>query len=290
MFRETPLFSVLIANYNNGCYLQDAIDSILSQTYTNWEVVIVDDCSTDNSAELYKELVLNPKIHVYHNEKNSGAGFTKRRCAELAKGEICGFVDPDDLLAEKDALEVMVQVHQDNPSASMVYSGYYLTDENLVVENTVAGTDLDGQSALESCSWPFKHFVSFKKEKYDLTVGVDPFMKRAVDYDMYYKLEEVGAVIHIDRLLYFYRQNSHSISLNEGVYKSRAWHSYTCANAMKRRGLSDEELMLFPIKDMLRREYVKGVMHARSTITYRIGNIVLWPLKFIKKLAKKRIE
>lgn len=290
MFRETPLFSVLIANYNNGCYLQDAIDSILSQTYTNWEIVIVDDCSTDNSAELYKELVLNPKIHVYHNETNSGAGFTKRRCAELAKGEICGFVDPDDLLAEKDALEVMVQVHQDNPSASMVYSGYYLTDENLVVENTVAGTDLDGQSALESCSWPFKHFVSFKKEKYDLTVGVDPFMKRAVDYDMYYKLEEVGAVIHIDRLLYFYRQNSHSISLNEGVYKSRAWHSYTCANAMKRRGLSDEKLMLFPIEDVLRREYAKGVLHVRSTITYRIGNIVLWPLKFFRKLAKKRIE
>lgn len=287
---RTPLFSVLIANYNNGCYLKDAINSVLSQSYTNWEIIIVDDYSTDNSGVLYKELESNPQIHIYYNDKNMGAGFTKRRCAELAQGDICGFVDPDDLLAEKDALEVMVRAHQENPDASMVYSGYYLTNEDLVVEKAVPGTDLYGQSALESCSWPFRHFVSFKKEKYDLTDGVDPFMKRAVDYDMYYQLEEVGGVIHIDRLLYYYRQNSHSISLNDGVNKSRAWHSYTCAKAMKRRGMSDEKLMMFPLEDALRKEFAKGVMHTKSSITYRVGNFVLWPLKLIRRIAKKETD
>lgn len=284
------LFSILIANYNNGCFLRDAINSIRMQTYKNWEIIIVDDCSTDNSADIYKELASDPRVHIYYNDVNSGAGYTKRRCAELAHGEICGFVDPDDLLAEKDALEVMVKTHQENPDASMVYSGYYLTDENLVVEKAVPGTDLNGQSALESCSWPFRHFVSFKKEKYDLTDGVDPFMKRAVDYDMYYQLEEVGRVIHLDRLLYFYRQNSHSISLNDGVYKSRAWHSYTCAKAMKRRGLSNENLMLFPMEDALEREFAKGVMHTKSSITYRVGKVVLWPLKLIRKILRKGTE
>ncbi len=287
---QKPLFSVLIANFNNGCYLQDAISSVLSQSYSNWEIIIVDDCSKDNSVDIYKELASDPRIHIYYNDVNSGAGYTKRRCAELAHGVICGFVDPDDLLAEKDALEVMVKTHQENPDASMVYSGYYMTDENLVVEKAVPGADLNGQSALESCSWPFRHFVSFKKEKYDLTDGVDPFMKRAVDYDMYYQLEEVGRVIHLDRLLYYYRQNSHSISLNDGVYKSRAWHSYTCAKAMKRRGLSDEKMMLFPVEDMFRREFAKGVMHTKSSITYRVGNVVLWPLKLIRKLVKKETD
>lgn len=285
---RTPLFSVLIANYNNGCYLKDAINSVLSQSYTNWEIIIVDDYSTDNSGSLYIELESNPQIHIYYNDKNMGAGFTKHRCAELAQGDICGFVDPDDLLAEKDALEVMVRAHQENPNASMVYSGYFLTDENLVIERAVSGTDLNGQSALESCSWPFRHFVSFKKEKYDLTIGVDPLMKRAVDYDMYYKLEEVGSVIHIDRILYLYRQNSHSISLNDGVYKSRAWHSYSCVEAMKRRGLSDERIMLFPIEDMLMKEFGKGVAHAKTTITYKVGKIVLSPLKFFRIFKKKQ--
>ncbi|MBQ4478004.1 MAG: glycosyltransferase family 2 protein [Bacteroidales bacterium] len=51
-----PLFSVLIANYNNGKYLMEVINSVYAQTYTNWEIILVDDASTDNSRELYKEL------------------------------------------------------------------------------------------------------------------------------------------------------------------------------------------------------------------------------------------
>lgn len=52
----TPLFSVLIANYNNGKYLMEAIESVRQQTYANWEIILVDDGSTDNSKELYSEL------------------------------------------------------------------------------------------------------------------------------------------------------------------------------------------------------------------------------------------
>ena len=282
-----PLFSVLIANYNNGIFLQDAIDSILAQTYPNWEIVIVDDCSTDNSADLYKALEHNPKIHVFYNKKNFGAGFTKRRCVELAQGEVCGFVDPDDVLAAKDAIEVMVQTHLENPGASMVYSGYYDTDENLNVLKETPGTDLGLTSALESCIWPFRHFVSFKKESYNRTTGIDPLMKRAVDYDMYYKLEEVGDIIHLNRLLYKYRHNSNSISLNDGDYKSRIWHCYTCVEAMKRRNLTDEKLMLFPIEDALRREFNKGVAHAKQTKTYKLGEAITAPFTWLKSLFGK---
>ena len=53
---EKPLFSVLISNYNNGKYLMEAVDSVRKQTYPNWEIVLVDDCSTDNSKELYEDL------------------------------------------------------------------------------------------------------------------------------------------------------------------------------------------------------------------------------------------
>ena len=286
---DTPLFSVLIANYNNGCYLTEAVDSVRGQSYDHWEIVIVDDASTDNSDEVFKELSKDSRIRVFHNDRNHGAGYTKRRCAELAQGEICGFVDPDDLLADKDALAIMVRAHREHPDASMVYSGYHSTDENLNVLEDRMGTPLHGVSALESCSWPFKHFVSFKKEKYDMTVGIDPLMKRAVDYDMYYKLEEVGELVHIDKVLYYYRRNSNSISLNSGEYKSRAWHSYTCVEAMKRRGLTDEKLMLFPIEDALRTEYKKGVDHMKGTKTYRVGEAVLRPVKWIFRLFGKSI-
>lgn len=281
---DSPLFSVLIANYNNGCYLMDTVKSVYGQSYDNWEIVIVDDCSTDNSAEVYRGWSDDPRIHIFRNDHNYGAGYTKGRCASLAHGEICGFVDPDDLLADKEALTIMVQAHQDHPEASMIYSGFYDTDEDLVIIGERMGTPLHGISALESCSWPFKHFVSFKKAKYNQTVGIDPLMKRCVDYDMYYKLEEVGETVHIDQLLYYYRQNPHSISLNDNLYKSRAWHTYTCVEAMKRRGLTDEKLMLYPIEGLLNRERKKVTEHMKATRTYRVGEAVSRPLKWFRGL------
>lgn len=282
---QNPLFSVLIANYNNGCYLQEAIDSVLSQTYANWEIVIVDDCSSDNSFEIYKTLALNPRIHIFLNGENYGAGYTKHRCVEEAQGEICGFVDPDDLLADKDALELMVHAHLENPDASMVYSGYYSADENLVIKGEINGVDLNGVSALEyNGAGPIRHFVSFKRKSYKLTVGIDPFMKRCVDYDMYYKLEEVGEIIHLNRILYIYRENPHSISLNDGEYKSRAWHTYACVEAMKRRGLTDEKLMLFPIENALRKEFKKGTEHIKQTKTYKLGLFLKRPLIWLENL------
>ena len=60
----------------------------------------MDDSSTDNSHELYKELEKDERIHVFLNDQNHGCGYTKRRCAELANGEICGFLDPDDALTD----------------------------------------------------------------------------------------------------------------------------------------------------------------------------------------------
>jgi glycosyltransferase involved in cell wall biosynthesis len=99
------LFSILIANYNNGKYLEDALQSIFKQTYENWEIVIVDDASTDESQKVYEIHKNNPKVKLYFNEQNMGCGYTKKRCIDLAIGEICGFLDPDDIL-DKEALLV----------------------------------------------------------------------------------------------------------------------------------------------------------------------------------------
>lgn len=129
-----PLFSILIANYNNGCYLQEAIDSVLAQTYPNWEIVLVDDKSSDDSFEIYKKYKEDKRFHIYFNEENKGCGYTKRRCAELAQGELCGFLDPDDKLTP-DALEVMVNEHGARAECSLVliFSGFIRGNRMLIV-------------------------------------------------------------------------------------------------------------------------------------------------------------
>ncbi|MBJ5801086.1 glycosyltransferase family 2 protein, partial [Salmonella enterica subsp. enterica serovar Derby] len=84
----------------------------------DFEVIIVDDCSTDDSFESIKALVKNDhRIKLYQNQENQGVGFTKRKCVELSTGEICGFLDPDDALAEN-ALEISIKKHNDHNIAT----------------------------------------------------------------------------------------------------------------------------------------------------------------------------
>ena len=94
---ENIKFSLLIANYNNGHFFEDCYYSIIPQTYTNWEVIIVDDKSTDNSVAIIKEFIKGDKrFKLFLNSENKGCGYTKNKCAYKSQGEILGFLDPDD--------------------------------------------------------------------------------------------------------------------------------------------------------------------------------------------------
>ncbi len=89
-------FSILIAHYNNYDYFLDCYKSILAQTYKNFEVVIVDDCSTDDSLEKIRLLVSeDARFNIYRNETNKGVGFTKKTCVERTSGDVCAILDPD---------------------------------------------------------------------------------------------------------------------------------------------------------------------------------------------------
>ena len=292
-----PLFSILIANYNNGIYLEDAINSVFRQTYNNWEIIIVDDCSTDGSKNVYQKYVSDSRIHVFYNDQNHGCGYTKRRCAELANGEICGFLDPDDTL-EPEALGTMVKIHEKDESLSMVYSRYNEVDENLnYIRVSTQQKDIPDGSSFLNEGYCISHFVTFKITAYKQTPGIDPHFLRAVDHDMYLMLEEVGKVKFIDKPLYNYRTNTgQNISLGENGKKAYLWHLIGMVDACRRRDLPVEDYVL---KDFLswisateRKERVKGQKEGQHEITqsksYRVGHTLLTPFRFIKHIAKSK--
>lgn len=282
-----PLFSVLIANYNNGLFLQEAIESVKAQTFSNWEIILVDDASTDDSFTIYEKLKSDPRIHLFFNDSNKGCGYTKRRCAELANGTICGFLDPDDTL-EPEALEVMVKAHAQYPNTSMIYSKYYFSDLNLnkigVSEHQCALPD--GVSFLEYGKGAISHFVTYKKVYYDKTPGIDVHYKRAVDHALYYLLEEVGDVHFIDKPLYNYRSNTGSnISTNSNSTIAFMWHLVIMSDACKRRNLQIEDIVckdfnIF-IDDLSNEAFKLGEDKIRATKTYQIGKRLLLPLKWL---------
>jgi glycosyltransferase involved in cell wall biosynthesis len=209
----------------------------LNQTYSNFEVIIVDDASTDDSIKKIKNKISNDRRwKLFENPSNNGCGYTKNRCAALATGEILGFLDPDDTL-EPDALQIMIDAHKKHPKVAIVTSKFYFVDAKLKIQGvSKAGEKLpEGHSYLTYGKGAFTHFATFKKNYYNLTEGINVNFKRAVDQDLYYKLEEIGEHHFIDKALYNYRINNNSISANENVFKALYWHMKAMFAAYNRR-------------------------------------------------------
>ena len=92
------LVSIIMPSWNTAKFIGETIQSVKNQTYTNWELLIVDDCSTDNTDEIVASFK-DDRIRYFHNEKNSGAALTRNKALREAKGEWIAFLDSDDLWA-----------------------------------------------------------------------------------------------------------------------------------------------------------------------------------------------
>lgn len=232
------LFSVLVPHYNHFEYFKKCYESICAQTYRDFEIILVDDCSTDGSFEKIQAFTEgNSKIKVYRNDKNRGVGFTKRRCVELAKGEICGFVDPDDALHEN-ALEISINNLDEKTVAA--YSQLYLCDENLDVTKIFPNTAKvrNGKALFFNIHFEVAHFFTFRKSVYNLTDGINPELRVAEDQDLILKLYEKGDFKYIPQPLYYYRLHSGGLSHSKDLEKTKneSWHR-VLSEIAARRGL-----------------------------------------------------
>lgn len=233
-------FSILIANYNNGKYFADCYQSIISQTYQNWEAIVVDDASTDDSWNVMHSIVGNDdRFKFYQNDENSGVGVTKAKLIELANGEICGFLDPDDALADN-ALQASVEIFQKKKNVVLTYSRLMKCDENLKPLNEFKSAMQvpNGDMNFFNCPVQIAPFVGFKKEIYLTCEKINPNLKIAEDQDLYFKMYEKGKVYFIDQTDYLYRAHAGGISQNDNKKKSYAYFAQAIFMAMKRRNLS----------------------------------------------------
>lgn len=207
------LFSVLIAHYNNYAYFKQCYESLKKQTYQNFEIILVDDCSTDGSLEKIIELTKSDdKIKVYKNEENKGIGFTKRRCVELSNGEVCGFVDPDDGITDR-AIEDSIKAYQ-NRNIIATYSEIYICSEELKIKEKFKKTKKIKNSYpyFFNLNFEVAHFFTFKKLSYLETEGINAELTSAVDQDLYLKLYERGSFHYIQKPLYLYRIHDKGVS------------------------------------------------------------------------------
>lgn len=127
-----PFFSIIIPNYNHAAFLKQRIDSVLMQTYTNFEIIILDDCSTDDSRKIIEEYRLNPKIsQIIFNEKNSGSTFKQwQKGIELAMGNYIWIAESDDYCSVDFLESINAYLTNSTKDIGLVYTQTIDVDEN----------------------------------------------------------------------------------------------------------------------------------------------------------------
>lgn len=192
-----------MSNYNNGKYISQAINSVINQTCENWELVIIDDASTDNSNEIISKYQEDPRIIYCRNKKNLGYIDTLKKLIELARADIVGILDSDDALMDS-ALKEIIKTYKKNSYAIMVYTQCYYCDSDLTPKHLGFSAKIKKGKSNLHCN-VIHHFKTFKKEAYQKTLGYDNEIIYAEDIDIELKLEELGMVYFLDKPLYNYR-------------------------------------------------------------------------------------
>ncbi len=225
---ENPLISIAMTCFNQSKYVGDAIKSIASQTYSNWQIVIVDDCSSDNSLDIVQKCVDNyciqDKIKIIKRKNNCGYGTSLGLAITSSDGELVAVVDSDDALADNDVLEICVKVHIDHPDIVMTYSNYWICREDLSRKKVYKTRQIPNDKMYLGCGGiRVSHLKVLKKKFYMMTDGINPKLKQTVDKELSLRMDEVGRFLHIDKALYHYRHHpgnlSRSINKKDAKYR-----------------------------------------------------------------------
>lgn len=211
------LVSILIANRNNGKYIEETLNSAINQTYSNIEIIVIDDNSNDNSIDIINNFIKNnpqQNVQLLKNSDSKGCGRIKKQLIENSIGEYFAFLDPEDTI-RPDAVDTLVRFHTTD-QYSIVYSTHYCCNEKLETEyiSTYPGKIQTGETHFTSTTGHISAFALCRRDFYNKTNGINPNLIVAEDQDLYMKLEEFAPVYYVDEPLYYYRKHENNMSWN----------------------------------------------------------------------------
>ena len=162
-----PLVSIITPNFNAAKFISQTINSVLNQTYENWEMLIVDDCSTDNSIEIIEKFASkDTRIKLFKLKHNSGPAICRNKGIEMASGSFMTFIDADDLWKPE---FIKTSILQEKKSFGFVFASYHCYNENLepkfkdfIVPNKVTYNDILKQNSI-SCLTAFINIEKLRK-------------------------------------------------------------------------------------------------------------------------------
>ncbi len=228
------LVSIVMPTYNCGRFIAESINSVLEQTYTNWELLIVDDCSSDNTAEViasFKDL----RIHYQCHERNSGAAVTRNTALRMAKGHYIAFLDSDDLW-EPSKLEKQIQFMEQNG-----YEFSYTKYQEIDNDSNPTGVIISGpkhvtKAGMNAFCWPGCLTVMYDASKVGLIQIED--IKKNNDYAMWLKVCKKADCYLLDENLAKYRRGRSGSISTHSISTMIKWHYRLWHEAEKKNEVS----------------------------------------------------
>lgn len=205
-------FSVVIPLYNKAPYIEKAIQSVLAQTHKEFELIIVDDGSTDNSFEIIQKYK-SDKIHIIAQE-NQGVSSTRNNGVKVAKFDYIAFLDADDWWAPT-FLENLKMLIEEFPKAGIYGSSYYKVKDgrqipaNIGVDNSFNRGLINYYQVYAKTLWmPLTSIsVVIPKKVYQEVGGFNPQLKLGEDFDLWVRIAQKYPVAYVNKLLAYYNQD-----------------------------------------------------------------------------------
>ena len=219
---DAKLVSIIMPSYNCGQYVEDTIRSVQAQTYQNWEIIFMDDCSPDDTVRRVSVLrEKDPRIKLFQNKSNSGAAVSRNNALREAKGRWIAFLDSDDIW-EPEKLEKQVQFMEEN-GYSFSYTGYQEIDSYSKPTGVfISGPKHVSKQGMYNFCWPGCLTVMYDRDKIGLIQIED--IKKNNDYAMWLKVCKKADCYLLDECLAKYRRGRVGSVSSHGIMTMIGWH------------------------------------------------------------------
>lgn len=229
-----PDITILMSVYNSRRYLREAIESILHQTFKNFEFIIVDDRSTDGSLDILNEYAQkDPRIRLIKNEKNLGLTRSLNKSIKAATGKYIARMDSDDI-ADAERLEKQIGFMTKNPDVVLLGTAFHEIDQNgnVLASKAFPLDDNKLKHVLIKLN-PFCHAsVIIRRSALDMSGFYNEDMPKAQDYDLWFRLANAGKIANLPEPL-IKRRYDKNISITQENEQLK-WAIKIRRNAIKR--------------------------------------------------------